>query len=215
MSNSPYSLLELQKRYLIDLEELNLWLETLNIQIIPSADAVDRHAQVDEKDISLLDALHRHLIAGGRIDNFPGTMLPDIIPNQDLSPQQGNQLQVPPQQSISPHAALLPTQAYSSEEEIEDSLSIPQMRQRFEFLDDCAARLWLLTTGQVCKITGLKPSTLLSRAKAAGDCQWQSWSFSRAGRQGRESLWKVSSPRISSSVAIEVASAKSRNHPHN
>ena len=214
MGTNRCSLRELQKRYLADLEELNRWLEFLQIEVFPSDDGLASHAEVDDRDISTLDALHRHLVAGGTLDDFPGAMLPDIVPHQELTPNPGNRLQVPPQQALASRSAIIPTQSYALEEEGE-FLSIPQMRQRFEFLDDCAARLWLLTTGQVCSITGLKSNTLLARAKAAGDCRWQSWSFSRAGRQGRESLWKVSSPRISSSVAIEVANAKPRVNPRN
>lgn len=213
MGKSRYSLLELQKRYLTDLDELMRWLLHLDIQVFPSPDGVDRHGQIEEQDISILDALNRHLVAGGKLENFPGAMLPDVIPHQEISRHPGDRLQVPNHQALASRSQIVP--ANYSEESVGESLSVPQLRQQFEFLDDCAARLWLLTTGQVCSITGLKPNTLLSRAKSAGDCQWQSWSFSRAGRQGRESLWKVSSPRVSSSVAIEMANAKSRAHPRN
>ncbi|MEM8716024.1 MAG: hypothetical protein AAF268_09475 [Cyanobacteria bacterium P01_A01_bin.3] len=213
MGNSRYSLLELQKRYLSDLDELMRWLMYLDIQVYPSSDGVDRHGQIDAQDMSILDALNRHLVAGGKLENFPGAMLPDVLPHHELSRHPGDRLQVPPHNALASRSAIVPS-SYS-EENIEASLSVPQLRQRFEFLDDCAARLWLLTTGQVCSITGLKPNTLLSRVKSTGDCQWQSWSFSRAGRQGRESLWKVSNPRISSAVAIEMASAQSRANPQN
>ncbi|MGK7910892.1 MAG: hypothetical protein AB4050_05315 [Synechococcus sp.] len=214
MGNSRYSLLDLQKRYLTDLEELMRWLMYLDIQVYPSPDGVDRHGQIEAQDISILDALNRHLVAGGKLENFPGAMLPDVLPHHELSRHPGDRLQIPSQQALASRSAIVRTNSYS-EENIGESLSVPQLRQRFEFLDDCAARLWLLTTGQVCSITGLKPNTLLSRVKSAGDCQWQSWSFSRAGRQGRQSLWKVSSPRISSAVAIEMASAQSRANPQN
>ena len=214
MGTNRCTLRDLQKRYLADLDVLERWLTFLQIEVFPSSDGVVANAEVDDRDLATLDALHRHLVAGGSLDNFPGSMLPDLVPHQELTPNPGDSLQVPPQQALASRSAIIPTSSYALEEEGE-FLSIPQMRQRFEFLDDCAARVWLLTTGQVCSITGLKSSTLLARAKSAGECRWQSWSFSRAGRQGRESLWKVSSPRISSSVAIEVANAKPRVSPRN
>ncbi|WP_017324030.1 hypothetical protein [Synechococcus sp. PCC 7336] len=216
MRETKYSLLDLQKRYRIDLDELTQWLQLLDIEIYPHADGVDRHAAVDEEELPLLDALHRHLQAGGKLAEFSGAMLPEVLPASNLSPQPGDRLQsIPRSPMLAPLPRLLSDDDRYGSNNNGDRLSLSQLREQFEFLDDCAARLWLLTTEQVCSITGLKASTLLARVKATGDCRWQSWTFTRAGRQGRESLWKVGSPRITSSVAIELAGKKSKVHSTN
>lgn len=215
MNVTRHSLLTLQKRYRIDLDELTQWLDTLQVAVYPAADGVDRHATIDDQDIPLLDALHRHLKAGGALDDFSGSMLPDIIPPQEISPQQHRDLvSLTGAKTLSALGTFAEPEGNYAKSDA-PSLSIASLRERFEFLDDCAARLWLLTTQQVAAITGLKSALLFARAKESGTFRWQSWTFTRAGQQGREPLWKISSPRISTSVAMEVAGNRPKTSPIN
>ncbi len=185
-----YTLLDLQKRYHIDWDELNLWLDALNIMVYPSSDGNDRHDTIDEQEITRLDALDRHLKDGGNLEDFRGVLLPEVIPPQDLResgqpPPSSEQLAAIPRADLSSTV----TPAYPP------SLAAPTpatLRQCFEFLDDCASRYWLLTSEQIAAVIGLEARAVETRTEGVASWRWQSWLFNRVGRQGRATLWHVS-----------------------
>ncbi len=185
-----YTLLDLQKRYHIDWDELNLRLDALNIMVYPSSDGNDRHDTIDEQEITRLDALDRHLQAGGHLEDFSGVLLPEVIPPRDLSegshhPPSSEQLAAIPRADLS--STVTPTYP--------PSLATPTpatLRQCFEFLDDCASRYWLLTSEQIAAVIGLEARVIDTRTQGVASWRWQSWLFNRVGRQGRATLWHVS-----------------------
>jgi hypothetical protein len=145
-----------------------------------------------------LEVLNRYLQGGGKLESFSMAMLPEVLPPQDLAlfPDQGL--------VRAAGVSLLRrgdwVSAFQSALASEKSVSLSDLRQRFEFLDDCVERSWLITTEQVSAILQLKPSSINHRAQTSAgqdksSFRWHSWIFTRVGREGRESLWQVSSSK--------------------
>lgn len=68
---------------------------------------------------------------------------------------------------------------------------ITVLRERFEFLERCAERGWLLPTSDLASLTGLAPSTLIKQS------EFQRWGFTfvkRPVKSGQEVTWLVKAP---------------------
>lgn len=68
---------------------------------------------------------------------------------------------------------------------------ITALRERFEFLERCAERGWLLPTSDLASLTGLAPSTLIKQS------EFQRWGFTfvkRPVKSGQEVTWLVKAP---------------------
>ncbi|MEM9513095.1 MAG: hypothetical protein AAFY57_04745 [Cyanobacteria bacterium J06642_2] len=210
MTVSSCSLLTLEKRYHIDLDEVHRRLHTLKIAIAPAADGLAHHATIVETELPLLDALDRHLHSGGLLDDFPGAMLPEVLPPQDMSAATSQALASIPRPALVPHLRAYVNNPFLASEPERLPAIVPDLRERFEFLDDCAERQWLLTTEQLSRVIGLKGSTVGTRARESGSFRWQAWTLTRIGRQGRESLWRVSNSRSAETEAIAQAKKKKK-----
>lgn len=196
-----YTLLDLQKRYHIDWDELNLRLDALNIMVYPSSDGNDRHDTIDEHEIPRLDALDRHLKDGGQIEDFSGALLPEVISTRAMTSAHSEQL------AAMPRADLSPPVDSSSYTAMPGGYSPMALRQCFEFLDDCANRYWLLTTDQIAAVIGLEARVIEARTQGLSTWRWQSWLLNRVGRQGRDTLWQVNQLYSSEPASPPAASA--------
>lgn len=184
-------------------------MHALGIAIAPAADGLAHHATIAEAELPLLDALDRHLQSGGSLDDFPGAMLPEVLSPQDISTSPSQALASIPRPTLMPHLRYAGEPFLASDAE-RLPVSVDDLRDRFEFLDDCAERQWLLTTDQLSHIINLKGSTVGARARESGTFRWQAWTLTRIGKQGRESLWQVSNTRSDATEAIAQVKKKKK-----
>ncbi|MEO0853095.1 MAG: hypothetical protein AAFY15_06290 [Cyanobacteria bacterium J06648_11] len=210
MTVSTCSLLTLEKRYHVDLDEVHRRLYALGIAISPAPDGLAHHATIAEAELPLLDALDRHLQAGGVLDEFPGAMLPEVLPPHDISAPASQALASVPRTAIVPRLRTYVDEPFLASEPERAIASVPDLRERFEFLDDCAERQWLLTTDQLSHVIGLKGSTIGAQARESGSFRWQAWSLTRIGKQGRESLWRIANARSVETEAIAQTKKKKK-----
>ena len=63
-----------------------------------------------------------------------------------------------------------------------------QVVRRREILDMCADKNWLIPTGEIARIIGLKPVAITSRGDSF---EHETWVFERRKREGNNYVWSV------------------------
>jgi hypothetical protein len=157
-------------------------LNALNLEL--AKDAQGRSYATPEQ-LELLDQLHQHLKDGGILGNFtPVTPVeveatqqePLTEPDFSLTTQPAIQPSIPPEflgDLVGAIASrLTPISPLSPHRELEEA----------------AEKGWLLTTAEVRELIGVKPTA----AKGEDSYQRGCWLFTKAGKIGSQTAWRVS-----------------------
>jgi hypothetical protein len=181
IDNFPVS--ELPSRFNIGKQAIYNRLDALDIR--PSK--LKNRAYITADQLELLDRLQVHIVEGGTMADFQslhgGTGQLDILDESSVLVEHNSEVLVnllagAVSQAI---ASTIPTRSplwYMSE------------------LEAAQTQGWLLTTSEIQKLIGVKPTT----AKGTSTYQRGSFSFVKAGKIGTQTAWKVTKNQLSEVV---------------
>ncbi|MBW4598980.1 MAG: hypothetical protein KME29_05030 [Calothrix sp. FI2-JRJ7] len=124
-------------------------------------------------DLALMDQLDKHIKGGGTIDNFvhgPQVVQPDKI---TLSSSVIDRQEAPPFEAL---LGLLERLFMAQQQ-------APSIIQKYEQLEEIAAKSWIITTSEIEVLIGFKPRLL--------GCRYGSFRIERCGKVGRQVGWVV------------------------
>ena len=125
-----------------------------------------RRSYITGEDLDRLDNLHSHLATGGTLETFGSP------------PQRAGELsgERPPDNQLAQILTAIAT-----------SLQRRSPLDNYRDLDEAVRRNWLLTSSQVEDLIGAKPSPKPGQNHYDRAC----WRFSKSGKIGKESAWRV------------------------
>jgi hypothetical protein len=174
IDNYPVS--QLQSRYSIGKQAVYNRLDALDIK--PSKEGNRSYLTADQ--VRLLDDLHEHIKAGGTMADFPGISLPQLEMGSPLDRVESPLDAVETSITAAANFADL-VKAIASVVQPTDPL------RYMEVLERAAEKGWLLTTAEVRELIGVKPTA----AKGEDSYQRGCWLFTKAGKIGSQTAWRV------------------------
>lgn len=170
IDNYPVS--QLQSRYSIGKQAVYNRLDALDIK--PSKEGNRSYLTADQ--VRLLDDLHEHIKAGGTMADFPGISL--------------SQLEAVGSPLDRVETSITPAAAVNFAELVKAIAAVVQPTdplRYMEVLERAAEKGWLLTTAEVRELIGVKPTA----AKGEDSYQRGCWLFTKAGKIGSQTAWRV------------------------
>jgi hypothetical protein len=143
------------------------------------------------EQLEQLDQLHQHLKDGGILTNFT-PVTPVVITTQHTAQPAESGFTLTTQHTTQ-HGTQLTTQAITPEflgefaGAIASRLIVSPLSPHRE-LEEAAEKGWLLTTAEVRELIGVKPTA----AKGEDSYQRGCWAFTKAGKIGSQTAWRVS-----------------------
>ena len=189
IDNYPVS--QLQSRYSIGKQAVYNRLDALDIK--PFKEGNRSYLTADQ--VRLLDDLHEHIKAGGTMADFPGISLSQLEMGSPLDRLESplDRVESPLDRLESPLDAVETsiTAAANFGELVRAIAAIVQPTdplRYMEVLERATEKGWLLTTAEVRELIGVKPTA----AKGEDSYQRGCWAFTKAGKVGSQTAWRVS-----------------------
>lgn len=181
IDNFPVS--ELQSRFNLGKQAVYNRLDALDIKPFKSGN----RAYITADQLQLLDRIHEHLIQGGTMADFQPSQR-SKSPLDTLDSSSGlldNNLEV-----------LVKLIAGAASQTIASTIPTRSPLWYMSELEEAQTQGWLLTTSEIQKLIGVKPTT----AKGTSTYQRGSFSFVKAGKIGTQTAWKVTKNQLSEVV---------------
>ena len=160
-------------------------LEGLGIELLKK----NNKAYATDEQINLLDQVDKYIKDGGKIKNFVPTAIAEISPHNSTA-QHSEIIDLPIVSDTTQHSAQHTAQLTVQEELLGDMLAAIANKMQpknplwyMHELETAIANNWKLSTSQIKEMIGTKPS---GKTFSHG-C----FIFTKSGRIGRESAWKV------------------------